>query len=306
VHLGERKLKIEDLEADFADGFKLLNLLEIISGKKIQYNKNVKFYSQKLENVGLALKFVRDQGIKLVAIGPEDVVEKRIKLILGLIWTIILRYQINKVEYTTPESQSPGNVVQNQDLLQWVNSVVPEFQVRNFKSDWKDGKVLYALVNAVKPGVLDPAVSVDLSPVDRATKAIDAANVNLSIPQLIEANDMVSDNSDDLSVMTYVSYFRAYDAKAKVPDAANSHVYGVGIKKAKVGEDNVFSIAAKNVFGDPVTTGGANFDVKITPQSEGALTVPVTIKDQYNGQYEVHFSPTTPGIRGKYSMAGKH
>lgn len=80
--------------------------IQIISGHKIQYNKNVKFYSQKLENVGKALKFVRDQGIKLVAIGPEDIVEKRIKLILGLIWTIILRYQINKVEYTSPDTSS--------------------------------------------------------------------------------------------------------------------------------------------------------------------------------------------------------
>lgn len=83
----------------------------------------MKFYSQKLENVGKALKFVRDQGIKLVAIGPEgnvnnlhfvqllivtylDIVEKRIKLILGLIWTIILRYQINKVEYSTPDASA--------------------------------------------------------------------------------------------------------------------------------------------------------------------------------------------------------
>ena len=31
----------------------------------------MKFYSQKLENVGKALKFVRDEGVKLVAIGPE-------------------------------------------------------------------------------------------------------------------------------------------------------------------------------------------------------------------------------------------
>jgi hypothetical protein len=29
VHLADRKLKIEDLESDFADGYKLLNLLEV-------------------------------------------------------------------------------------------------------------------------------------------------------------------------------------------------------------------------------------------------------------------------------------
>jgi hypothetical protein len=32
----------------------------------------------------------------LVGIGAEDLVDKRLKLILGLIWTIILRYQINR------------------------------------------------------------------------------------------------------------------------------------------------------------------------------------------------------------------
>jgi filamin len=233
--LAERKLKIDDLETDFEDGLKLLNLLEVISGKKIQYNKNVKFYSQKLENVGKALKFVREQGIKLVAIGPEDLVEKRIKLILGLIWTIILRYQINKVEYNT-DSVTSSNAVQNQDLLQWVNSVLPEFHVKNFKSDWKDGKVIYALVNAVKPGSLDETNYANYSHTERAAAAIEAAKIQLSIPQLIDANDMVSDQTDDLSVMTYVSYFRVYDAKAKQASPANTQVHGAGIKKARVAE----------------------------------------------------------------------
>jgi len=297
VHLAERKLKVDDLESDFADGFKLLNLLEVISGKKIQYNKNVKFYSQKLENVGKALKFIRDQGIKLVAIGPEDIVEKRIKLILGLIWTIILRYQINKVEYIAPDNQSsaPGNVVQNQDLLQWVNATVPEFHVKNFKGDWKDGKVLYALVNAVKPGAVDPALSVTLAPIDRAGKAIAAAKVSMNIPELIDANDMVSDHSDDLSTMTYVSFFRAYAAKANTPDAANSQVSGAGIKKAKVGAENPIVITAKNSFGDPVRVGGANFTAKVFPKDNPSAAIPVTIKDKQNGQYEVTYSPDSPG-----------
>jgi filamin len=299
VHLADRKLKIDDLESDFSDGFKLLNLLEIISGLKIQYNKNVKFYSQKLENVGKALKFVRDQGIKLVAIGPEDIVEKRIKLILGLIWTIILRYQINKVEYTPDASAGTKGVVQNQDLLQWVNSKVPEHPVKNFKADWKDGKVIYALANAVKPGLLDPAASASLAPVDRVTAAIDAAKTTLNIPQLIDANDMVSDHSDDLSVMTYVSYYRAYHAKAGIVDPNNSQVVGPGIKKAKANEDNIFNIIAKNAFNEPVQIGGSNFSVKVNPVNASDPPIAVTIKDNLNGQYQVHYTPNAPG---KYTV----
>ncbi len=70
--MAERGLKVVDLAADLSDGLKLLNLLEQISAKRIpKYNKSVKFHNQKLENVGIALKFLKDEGLKLVAIGPE-------------------------------------------------------------------------------------------------------------------------------------------------------------------------------------------------------------------------------------------
>ena len=72
VHLADRGLKIADLAGDLSDGVMLVNLLEIISAKKFgRYNKTIKFQSQRLENVSVCLKFLKDEGIKLVAIGPE-------------------------------------------------------------------------------------------------------------------------------------------------------------------------------------------------------------------------------------------
>ncbi len=51
----------------------------------------------KLENCGMAVNFIKNEGLHLVGIGPEDIVDCKTKLILGLVWTIILRYQINMI-----------------------------------------------------------------------------------------------------------------------------------------------------------------------------------------------------------------
>ena len=51
---------------------------------------------QKVENNGFALTFISNEGLKLVGIGAEDIVDHKLKLILGLIWTLILRYQIQQ------------------------------------------------------------------------------------------------------------------------------------------------------------------------------------------------------------------
>ena len=70
-----RDLKIANLATDLSDGLKLINLLEEISAKRLpKYTKVVKFHNQKLENVGIALKFLKDEGLKLVAIGPEGMI----------------------------------------------------------------------------------------------------------------------------------------------------------------------------------------------------------------------------------------
>ncbi len=60
--------------------------------------------------------------------------DPKIKLILGLIWTIILRYQIST---TGDASGSP-----KQQLLQWVQSKIPEYNVKDFVKSWSDGKAI--------------------------------------------------------------------------------------------------------------------------------------------------------------------
>lgn len=48
-----------------------------------------------LQNVQLALDFLRYKKIKLVNIRAEDIVDGNPKLTLGLIWTIILHFQVS-------------------------------------------------------------------------------------------------------------------------------------------------------------------------------------------------------------------
>lgn len=116
-------MKIEDFCGDFTDGVQFCNLLEIISSKKLpKWNAKPRMKPQKLENVSFGLQFLKKEGIKLVAIGPEDVVEPKLKLILGLIWTIILRYQIQRGEDDGGSARS--------ELLKWVRSKIPEYDIK--------------------------------------------------------------------------------------------------------------------------------------------------------------------------------
>lgn len=50
-----------------------------------------------LQNVQMALDFLRYKKIKLVNIRAEDIVDGNPKLTLGLIWTIILHFQVSGV-----------------------------------------------------------------------------------------------------------------------------------------------------------------------------------------------------------------
>lgn len=69
-HLKTIDRSINNLETDLSDGLRLIALVEVLSQKRMpKYTKRPTFRSQKLENVSVALKFLQDEGIKIVNIG---------------------------------------------------------------------------------------------------------------------------------------------------------------------------------------------------------------------------------------------
>ena len=64
-----------------------------------RYNKNPRVRVQKAENVNKTLEFITSRGVKLTNIGPEDIIDGNLKLILGMIWTLILRFTIADIRF---------------------------------------------------------------------------------------------------------------------------------------------------------------------------------------------------------------
>jgi len=65
-------------------------------------------------------------------IGAEDILAGNMKLILGLIWHLIMRYQIKTHGRTQPRKL----------MLAWINAVLPGYPVSNFTTEWNDGVAL--------------------------------------------------------------------------------------------------------------------------------------------------------------------
>ena len=89
--------QIENIEEDFRNGLKLMLLLEVISGETLQKPDRGKMRFHKIANVNKALDFIASKGVKLVSIGAEEIVDGNVKMTLGMIWTIILRFAIQDI-----------------------------------------------------------------------------------------------------------------------------------------------------------------------------------------------------------------
>ena len=118
-HLKKTSSRITDLFQDLRDGSNLITLLEVLSGERlvslmqtflkvfIDSKLQINFFLNEqqrergsmrfhmLQNVKTALNFLQLRKIKLVNIRPDDIVDGNPKLILGLIWTIILHFQVS-------------------------------------------------------------------------------------------------------------------------------------------------------------------------------------------------------------------
>ena len=116
--------------------------------------------------------------------GPSDIVDGKLKLILGLIWRLILKYQIAVIHpniQTSPRKVTPRNI-----LLAWFQAVLPHHKITNFTSNWSDGINLSALVNYCKPSLIPDHASLDPSnTLENITNAMHLAKENFGIPQVL-------------------------------------------------------------------------------------------------------------------------
>ncbi|VDP16048.1 unnamed protein product [Soboliphyme baturini] len=96
--LNRARLEIADLFIDLCDGILLMKLLEIISGDKLGKANRGRMRVHKIENLNRVLDYLKRKRIQLENIGAEDILDANPRLILGLIWTIILRFQIEDIE----------------------------------------------------------------------------------------------------------------------------------------------------------------------------------------------------------------
>jgi len=281
-----RGLHVKELSTDLKDGLVLINLLEILSGKSLgRYNKHPRVPTQKYENNQIAIDFIKSENIKIVNIGSTDITDGNIRITLGLIWTLILHYQV----------AHGGDDNAKNDLLKWVRSKIPEYDIKNFNKDWNDGRALNGLVNALAAGSAPNHRNMDPSKkTENCQEGLDKGFEKLDIPKIISADALSHPRVDEQSVMTYISLFRNAEeaGKGKQNDkehlASQTSAYGPGLVEGIANEQSNFVVMTPK--------GAGKLEVKVEGPNDPAK-VNIVKKNNPDGTavYDVSYTPKNPG-----------
>jgi spectrin beta len=241
--------KVHDLYVDLRDGRQLIRLLEILSGERLPRPTRGKMRIHCLENVDKALEFLKEQHVHLENIGAHDIVDGNPSLTLGLIWTIILRFQIqdvfndyivSRIDVSNRQQQavdgvdtsqsintqpSPFATFENKEtrsakdaLLLWCQiktADYPNVNVRNFTTSWRDGLAFNALIHKHRPDLVNYGQLHKSNALFNLNNAFTTADRKLGIPRLLEPEDVNVDVPDEKIIMTYVVAYYHYFSKMK-------------------------------------------------------------------------------------------
>ncbi|XP_035848620.1 dystonin isoform X25 [Sander lucioperca] len=251
-HLLKVRKHINDLYEDLRDGHNLISLLEVLSGDTLprerDFLKTLRLVSgteacaveqhgdtvddddddkgprergrmrfHRLQNVQIALDYLKRRQVKLVNIRNDDITDGNPKLTLGLIWTIILHFQISEI-HVTGESE---DMTAKERLLFWSRQITDGYvgvRCDNFTTSWRDGRLFNAIIHKYRPDLVD---------MSRVSTQANRSNLEhafcvaeqLGVARLLDPEDVDVQSPDEKSVITYVSTL--YDAFPKVPDGVD-------------------------------------------------------------------------------------
>ncbi|KAM9356101.1 uncharacterized protein clmna isoform 2-T2 [Pholidichthys leucotaenia] len=236
-------IEVHDLFQDIQDGHILMALLEELSGCKLLHGfKKSTHRIFRLNNIAKVLTFLEERNVKLVSIDAADVADGNPSIILGLIWNIILFFQIKELtgnirsqfpstsslssiptssDSDTSHSSTPSDERQSastamrehgkaiKKLLQWVQKRTRKYgvAVQDFGKSWTSGLAFLAVIKSVDTSLVDMRKALLRSARENLEDAFRIAHYSLGIPRLLEPEDVTMNAPDEQSIMMYVSQF---------------------------------------------------------------------------------------------------
>ncbi|XP_063295040.1 calmin isoform X2 [Pelobates fuscus] len=234
-------LEVNDLFTDIQDGRILMALLEVLTGQSLLHEfKPSAHRIFRLNNIAKALTFLEDSKVKLVSIDAAEIADGNPSLVLGLIWNIILFLQIKELtgnlnrmssssslsslpSGTESETSQPSTPCTEKSmsvsikdqrkaikaLLNWVQQRTRKYgvAVQDFGSSWRSGLAFLALIKAIDSSLVDIKKALEKSSRENLEDAFSIAHTSLSIPRLLDPEDLMVDSPDEQSIMTYITQF---------------------------------------------------------------------------------------------------
>nr|XP_033794883.1 spectrin beta chain, non-erythrocytic 1 isoform X1 [Geotrypetes seraphini]XP_033794884.1 spectrin beta chain, non-erythrocytic 1 isoform X1 [Geotrypetes seraphini] len=215
-HLSRVSCRITDLYTDLRDGRMLIKLLEVLSGERLPKPTKGRMRIHCLENVDKALQFLKEQRVHLENMGSHDIVDGNHRLTLGLIWTIILRFQIQDISVETEDNKEKKSA--KDALLLWCQMKTagyPNVNIHNFTTSWRDGMAFNALIHKHRPDLIDFDKLKKSNVHYNLQNAFNLAEQHLGLTKLLDPEDISVDHPDEKSIITYVVTYYHYFSKMK-------------------------------------------------------------------------------------------
>uniref|UniRef100_A0A803T4F6 Calponin-homology (CH) domain-containing protein n=1 Tax=Anolis carolinensis TaxID=28377 RepID=A0A803T4F6_ANOCA len=213
------KLPIKDIFTDLRDGRRLLDLLEGLTGNPLLKERgSTRVHA--LNNVNKVLQVLHQNNVELVNIGGTDIVDGNHKLTLGLLWSIILHWQVKDVMKDIMSDLQQTN--SEKILLSWVRqSTRPysEVNVLNFTTSWTDGLAFNAVIHRHKPELFGWEKVTKMTPIERLEHAFNVAQKYLGIEKLLDPEDIAVQLPDKKSIIMYLtSLFEVLPQQVTIED----------------------------------------------------------------------------------------
>ncbi|KRX45016.1 Spectrin beta chain, non-erythrocytic 5 [Trichinella murrelli] len=211
-------LHVNDIFVDLCDGIVLMKLVEIICGENLGRPNRGRMRVHKIENLNRVLGFLKRKRIPFENIGAEDILDGNPRLILGLIWTMILRFQLDDIVIEVEGPESGEKKFAKDALLLWCQRKTAGYRgvkIENFSTSWRSGLGFNALIHAHRPDLINYDALSSRDHLANLKNAFDVAEHSLGISKLLDPEDMDVARPDDKSVMTYLISYYNYFAKQK-------------------------------------------------------------------------------------------